>query len=248
MIIDAFDQSETFIDLKDIYGEKQQIIEKCLILFSYKVYEAILEQYHVEKIAEIRSANGIYPIYMMEYQNEKIGFYLSAIGSTMASTFMIEANWLTGAKHFIMFGSAGSLDGEKTTGKYVIPTQSYREEGMSYHYAPPSDYIDIKNADKVEEIMHTLKIPCVKGRIWTTDAFMRETVNLIAKRKQEGCIAVEMEVAGVQAVCDFYGWELYNFLMTGDVLSTEDYEYEGLAHANHDLDKLYIALEIAGRI
>lgn len=34
-----------------------------------------------------------------------------------------------------MSGSAGSLDKEKTDNKFVIPTESYRDEGMSYHYA-----------------------------------------------------------------------------------------------------------------
>lgn len=29
--------------------------------------------------------------------------------------------------------------------------------------------------------------------------------------------AVPMELAGVQSVCDFYGFDLYDFLVTGDV-------------------------------
>ena len=74
---------------------------------------------------------------------------------------------------------------------------------------------------------------------------MRETAGLVAKRKAEGCIAVEMEVAGVQAVCDFYGLELYDFLEAGDVLESSGYEVEGLDAANHNLGKLYIALETA---
>ena len=46
---------------------------------------------------------------------------------------------------------------------------------------------------------------------------LREAVNLVRKRKEEGCIAVEMELAGVQAISDFYGFELYDFLVAGDV-------------------------------
>ena len=59
---------------------------------------------------------------------------------------------------------------------------------------------------------------------------------------------MEMELAGVQAVCDFYGWDLYNFLVTGDVLDRAIYDATGLAEANHDVDKLYIAIELAKRI
>lgn len=54
-----------------------------------------------------------------------------------------------------------------------------------------------------------------------------------------------MEVAGVQAVCDFYGLELYDFLEAGDVLEASGYEVEGLHGANHNFGKLYLALETA---
>ena len=57
-----------------------------------------------------------------------------------------------------------------------------------------------------------------------------------------------MEAAGVQAVCDFYGFELWDFLAAGDVLSENEYRVEGLSAANHSLDKLFIALEVAKRI
>ena len=89
-----------------------------------------------------------------------------------------------------------------------------------------------------------LKLPYVQGRIWTTDAPYRETKTALAERKKAGCIAVEMEVAGVQAVCDFYGIELYSFLMTGDVLDLDEYKPEGLAYANHSRDKFFTALKI----
>ena len=59
---------------------------------------------------------------------------------------------------------------------------------------------------------------------------------------------MEMELAGVQAVCDFYGLELYDFLEAGDVLEASGYEVEGLHGANHNLGKLYIGLEVALRV
>ena len=148
----------------------------------------------------------------------------------------------------IMFGSAGSLDRDVTSGKFVIPTASYREEGMSYNYAAPEDYIEIKNSKIVKAIFDELNLPSVTGKVWTTDAMYRETKAKLEARKNEGCLAVEMELAGVQAVCDFYGWELYDFLVTGDVLDQAVYDVSELANANHDMDKLYIAIEIAKRI
>lgn len=140
------------------------------------------------------------------------------------------------------------MDSDATSGKFVIPTESYREDGLSYHYAAPEDYITVKNSDVVKGIFDELKLPNVQGRVWTTDAIYRETKAKLEARKAEGCIAVEMELAGVQAVCDFYSWELYDFLVTGDVLSQAVYDCSGLSDANHNMDKLYIAIEIAKRI
>jgi Uridine phosphorylase len=236
------------VSLSDFYGEQRHIVEICLITFSWEIYDHVLKAFECEKIAEISAANGRTPIWKFRHGGMEFGFYLSGIGSTLAAQFCIEANWLTGADRFIMFGSAGSLDGEKTGGKFVIPTHAYRDEGMSYHYAPPADYIEIKNHADLAAIFSELGLPYVEGRVWTTDAFCRETVGQVKKRRDEGCIAVEMELAGVQAVCDFHGFELYDFLAAGDVLSVNEYRVEGLHDANHNLDKFYIALEAAKRI
>jgi hypothetical protein len=56
----------------------------------------------------------------------------------------------------------------------------------------------------------------------------------VQKRKSEGCLAVEMELAGVEALCAFYGLELYNFLEAGDVLEESGYDTKELAGANHN--------------
>lgn len=208
----------------------------------------MLETYTYEEVGIIRCCNGITKVYVFEIDGMKIAGYLSHIGSAMAGGDVIDVNWLTGANKFIMFGSAGSLDSDATDGKFVIPTESYREEGLSYNYVEPSDYIEIRNSKVVKKIFDELKLPNVSGKVWTTDAIYRETKAKLEARKSEGCIAVEMELAGVQAVCDYYGWNLYDFLVTGDVLDKAVYDISGLANANHNMDKLYIAIEIAKRI
>lgn len=249
MIIDCYDiETEPMLGLQDFYGEQKHILDTCLIVFSEEIHAHLLDTYACEVIGRMNACNGSTPIYRMNYKGKEIAFYLTSIGSAMASAECSEANWLTGATRFVMFGSCGSLDREQTTGKFVIPTESYRGEGASYYYAAPSDYIKIKNAQKLAGIFLEMDVPHVLGRVWTTDCMSRETRGLVEKRKAEGCIAVEMEVAGVQAVCDFYGLELYDFLEAGDVLEASGYEVEGLHGANHNLGKLYIALEIALRI
>lgn len=249
MIIDSFDvESEAIITPSAFFGEKNKICDIAIATFSREIFPAVLEVFPNEKIGEMKAANRIKPVYLLKVNNLKIAFYLSEIGASLSGTDIIEVNWMTGAEKYILFGSAGSLDKEKTKGKYVIPYEAYRDEGMSYHYAPPQNYIQIKNAEAIENVFRTLDLPYVKGRVWTTDAIYRETHSLVEKRKSEGCIAVEMELAGMQAVCDFYNIELYDFLVTGDIVDQLNYTTKGLHDANHNLDKFYVALKLAEMI
>lgn len=246
MITDCYDIStEPMMTLKEFYGEPKHLVDICLIIFSVDIHNHLLTTYDCEKIGTLRSCNGDVPIYKLNYKGTDIAFYLTGIGSALASAMCYDTSWVTGATKFIMFGSCGSLDQEKTEGKFIVPTESYRGEGCSYYYAPPADYITIRNSGKLSGIFKKLGVPHVCGRVWTTDTMLRETAGLVSKRRAEGCVAVEMEVAGVQAVCDFYGLELYDFLEAGDVLEASGYEVEGLDAANHNLGKLHIALETA---
>lgn len=249
MITDAFDnKTEPMITMEAFGPRQEKVVDKCIIIFSHIIYDYMLEKFKCEQIAHIGGCDGGMPIYKFNNDGEDIAFYKSMIGSAGAAQLTIEANWLTGAEKFIMFGSCGNLNKELTEGKFIIPTEAYRDEGMSYHYAPPADYIKVKNADKMAEIFEELNIPYVKGKTWTTDAMLRETKGNAMKRRDEGCIAVEMEVAGVQAVCDYYGHELYDFLAAGDVFYENTHDIKGLSDANHNTDKLFIALELAKRI
>lgn len=246
MITDCYDiATEPLLSLRDFYGEQKHIVDICLILFSKEIHAHLLETFACEKIGSLTDCNGDTPIYKLNYKGTDVAFYLTGIGSALASEMCCGANWLTGATTFIMFGSCGSLDREKTDGRFILPTESYRGEGCSYYYAAPADYITIKNSTRLAAIFEKLGVPYVTGRVWTTDSMLRETAGLVAARKAEGCIAVEMELAGVQAVCDFHGFELFDFLEAGDVLEASGYEMEGLHAANHNFAKVHIALEAA---
>lgn len=246
MIIHSFDdQSEPLFGPGSFNGAPQFLCDTCILTFSHVILTEMKRLFSLREVAVMHTASGNNPIYLFEHEEETIGVCLSEIGATLAGTNVVEINWLIGATTFIMFGSAGSLNHAKTDGKYILPVEAYRDEGMSYHYAPPGDYIHIKNASRMETFFRKMNLPYITGRVWTTDAFYRETRNQIKLRQAEGCIAVEMELAGVQAVCDYHGFELYDFLVAGDVLDMSAYNFSGLNSANHNLDKLWIALQLA---
>lgn len=248
MIIHSYDDSEPLFTPDSFLGPKRHLCDVCILTFSDVIFRELQTRFSVREAGTLKSANGERPVYLFEHAGKTLAVALCGIGATLAGGDVEELHWITGATQFILFGSAGCLNREATAGKYVIPTEAYRDEGMSYHYVPPEDYIAIKQADRTESILRELRLPYVKGRVWTTDAFFRETRRQFEARRAEGCLAVEMEIAGVEAVCDFYGFSLYAFLAVGDVLDAPVYENDALHCANHSLDKLQIALEIAARI
>lgn len=46
-----------------------------------------------------------------------------------------------GADRAVMFGSCGVLDKTIPDGAVIVPYRAYRDEGISFHYAPSSEYM-----------------------------------------------------------------------------------------------------------
>lgn len=247
MIIHDYDMDTgSLVNLETFYGKQKKLVDKCLILFSGVILRYLLDHYECSVIGT--AGAGSSNIWCFDCRGEKIAFYLSPIGSAIAGETCYQVHWQTGATRFFMFGSCGSLNGKKTQGKYIIPTECYRGDGCSYYYAPPSDYLPVRNAGRLASIFSEIDIPYIEGRVWTTDSMIRETAGLVRKRKNEGCLAVEMELAGVEALCAFFGLELYCFFEPGDVLEENGHDVRELQRANHNPEKLFIALEIVKRI
>ncbi len=222
-IIESYDESRPLIGPENFY-KKGKIADICIVTFSYKVLDDVLKKYDCKKEVCAENVNGEIQVYSLMTGTNKILFYMSPIGSSCAGCTMDEVNYLTGATKFIVFGSCGSLDNALTSGKFIVPTESYRDEGFSYHYQKASDYIEITNSKKLSELFERLFIPYVCGKSWTTDAIYRETEKNVAKRKADGCICVEMESAGLQAVCTYKGLDLYTFFFISDLVDGEVWE------------------------
>ena len=252
MITSSFDPSTAPIfGPQDLYTPGEKIADVCVITFSKTVIDHALERFDCREAATIMALNGDKHIYTTVYKGQTIAFYLSPITSAGCGTNLEEVILLTGARHYVLFGSCGALSSELTEGRLIVPTEAYRDEGFSYHYAPADDYITVKNAARVAEILEELGLPHVSGRCWTTDALFRETRGNAGKRRDEGCIAVDMECSGIQALCDFKGLEYYTFFYTGDLLDAPKWEQRILSNdleKDHQLTNFLVALEIAVRV
>ena len=248
MITDSFDdRSPAKINLK-----KRDDAVKCeavIMTFSHVIEKFVTENYICEKVAELKIAHGSTPVYILEHNGKRFGFFRTWVGAPACVGTVEEAFTVLDTNKLIHFGGAGCLDKEIARGKVMVPTEAYRDEGTSYHYAPASDYITIKNAGTVAAFMEKSGLPYVTGRAWTTDAFYRETENNFKKRRADGCISVDMEASAVQALCDFRGLEVYMFFPGGDLLDAPEWtarkEKGQIRHTQHDAGHFDIALALA---
>lgn len=219
MITSSFD-NQSPAKINPTINENAPSVEAGIFTFSHVIEKYVVENYPCEKVEALACVAAV----------EEIREFLRT-------------------DKIIHFGGAGCLNKEIARGKVMIPTEAYRDEGTSYHYAPASDYIRIKNSSVVESFMKDNGIPYVMGKTWTTDAFYRETVSGFEKHKADGCISVEMEGAAVQAVCDFRGLEVYMFFTGGDLLDASEWtsrqEKDQIRHTQHDSGHFEIALALA---
>lgn len=111
-------------------------------------------------------------------------------------------DWLIayGVREVISSGTCGALEPLEEN-VFLVPRRALRDEGTSYHYAPPSRFIDIdqraRNAIAAALARHGL--PFREVTTWSTDGFYRETAEKVAYRRSEGCAVVEMECAALAA-------------------------------------------------
>lgn len=248
MITNSFD-NKSEAKINPVFNSNAYELDICILTFSNVIEEYVLKNYKCEKIGEIKSASDTRFIYKIDYKGKNIGFFKTyvgapaCVGSIETSFSQIKTN------KFIVFGGAGCLNKEIAHGKVMIPTEAYRDEGTSYHYAEASDYIKIKNHNIISEFMKINEIPYIEGKTWTTDAFYRETLNNFEKRKADGCISVEMECSAVQALCDFRNLEFYTFFTSGDLLDCpkwdERHKKGELKGTQHDSAHFDIAIELA---
>ncbi len=249
-IIDTFDcDGEEIIKAKNNIRMIENFPSTMIVVFSAGIRKLFLNNYNASKIGSLNAGGQEFPIYQFEYKGIKIGFFNTVLGGAGAAALLEELIAL-GAEKILYFGSCGALDREIAGGHLLVPTAAYRDEGVSYHYAEASDYLEIETAPKLIKILDDMHISYNPTKTWTTDAFYRETKRNMEKRKEEGCGVVEMECASIMAVGQFRKKEVYQFLYAADCLSSNDWDKRILGNMPEDLREriLLVAIEAATRL
>ena len=217
MIRHGFDGGEELLKPSHLAQPVEGFPKTVLVTFQRQIVAALQKRLPVEAVSTISACVEV-PIYRFSYQGQTLGLYLTTIGGPAAAGILEEV-WVKGAEKVLLFGTCGGLDADLPAGHFIVPTAAYRDEGTSFHYLPPSDYVEIPTACRLAECFDALGLPYVQGKTWTTDAIYRETENKAAARREEGCLSVEMECASLMAAGQFRGRSVYQFLYAEDSLA-----------------------------
>lgn len=152
-----------------------------------------------------------------------------------------------GCQRFLLVGGAGSLVEGQNLGQLVLVDKAVRDEGLSHHYLAPTPTVAVpeKYLHQLESRLSALGVEARRGHTWTTDALYRETPERIERRRREGCLTVEMEMASLLAVAEYRQVKLGALLFCGDDLSTDTWDFRDWTSAHTLMEKLfYLGLEI----
>lgn len=217
-----FDSEQTAVINPDHEEIDLKFPKKCVFAFLGEYIDEYAGKTGAQKVSEFISATKIYPIYITKYKGEEIALCQAPVGAAPAAQIL---DWLIGygAREIISAGSCGALK-KFPESTFLTPSKALRDEGTSYHYAPPSRFAEISERARkaIEETILEHGMKYQEVITWSTDGFFRETKEKVAYRKSEGCSVVEMECSALAACAAFRGATWGMILYTADSLTDVD--------------------------
>ena len=179
-----------------------------------------------DPIYRIPFEHGDHEVHVVEHLGKRIAVFNPGVGAPAAATSLEDIIGL-GATKIIGCGGAGIVKQGFDVGHIIVPTGAVRDEGTSHHYQP----VDVAvvphplAVDAIDAELSDAGVPHDKGLTWTTDAIFRETPEKVARRRDEGCISVEMEASAMFAVAMFRGAVYGQLLYAGDDVSAQTWDH-----------------------
>lgn len=136
----------------------------------------------------------------------EVGIVPFTVGAPFA-VLVAEELAASGCDLLINVTSAGRIAAPAGLAAFVVIEQALRDEGTSFHYQPPSRWSTLRA--EIRERVSGLSVPgappLLHGSTWTTDAPFRETPSDVARYREAGILAVEMEAAALYAYAEATG-------------------------------------------
>src|SRR5215472_2095964 len=159
------------------------------------------------------------------------GIEYGIVGRVVGAPFAVlvaEELFASGCQLLISITSAGQILPLGQPPYVILIERALRDEGTSYHYLPPAPYSYLHPAlrEMVSARWDHGQVPLHIGASWTTDAPFRETEAVIAQRRAEGILAVEMEAAALYALAQARQYQIICFAHVTNQMGQTEGDFE----------------------
>ncbi len=147
-----------------------------------------------------------YNMYTGDFAGTKI---TSINGGRFAADTAITTEILCSAKAqtMIRIGSCGSLSENIKIGDLVVADSAVCGEGVTQYYVADKNFepqADKNLTAKLLEVAKTSGFTVHQGKVWSTDAILRETREHVGKAVAQGAVAVDMVSSVFLTICQLY--------------------------------------------
>ena len=230
-----FDTDTNAIIMPNHEGHNVKLPKKAVLAFLGDEIEKYAAANNGVKVMDFISITKLFPLLIVKYKGEDIAIIQAPVGASASVQFL---DWLSayGVEEVISAGSCGVLV-PMDENVFLVPKRALRDEGASYHYAPPSRFIDVSDKARraIEKTLDEHNLKYIEVTTWTTDGFYRETKDLVEYRVSEGCTVVEMECSALAACAEMRGITWGQILYTGDTLADAE-RYDARSFGNDSME------------
>jgi uridine phosphorylase len=210
----------------------------------------ILRSLLAREEARLDESWACYHTQLYSFSSGGMGFGIvgCAVGASFA-VLIAEEMFASGCKLLISVTSSGQIVPVRPPPYFIVIDRALRDEGTSYHYAPPSDY---SHADSgliaaLNGAFEQFPVPVLTGATWTTDAPFRETQVAIDAMAERNLMAVEMEAAALYAFAHARQKPVLCFAHVTNQMGRVDGDFEK-GEADGSRDALELIAIAAGRL
>lgn len=149
------------------------------------------------------------------------------------------------AQNLIRLGSCGALSEDIKVGDLILATGSIRGDGVTPYYVDDKfeTLPDKGITEALEKAAEKLGVKLHKGKVWSTDALLRETRELVEGKVSEGAIAVDMVSSALLTIAQTYKVKAAAILAVSDNVMTGEMGFTNPAFYIAQSTMINVALE-----
>ena len=187
------------------------------------------------------------------YSGSYSGIKITAInGGRFSADTAITTEVICNAQiqNIIRIGTCGALDENIKVGDLVVADRVIRGDGVTAYYVDSNfkTTADKKITDTLEQVAKDLGANVHRGCIWTTDALLRETRELVEAKRKEGAIAADMVSSALLTIAQLNKVKAGSILAVSDNVITGEMGFMNPLYYIAETKLIEIALETVKRL